>query len=418
MIVRRFLLWARTASVTDRAAGVRVLAEAYCRSPMTEDDRRDAETAMLAMLDDTSAMVRRALAEGLAAEQAPRAVIVGLAQDQADIASIVLAASPMLCEADLVDAAAVGDERMQAVIARRPDIARPLAAALVEVACPAAVALLIENPLAEIADVTLQRAADRLGDEPVVREALLERPDLPACIRHQLALQVASSLSRWISVCGLMSKERTERAVRESSEKVAVRLATRTLGSNVEGQTIGIGMEAELAGLIDQLRRSNRLTPGLILRSLLSGETALAEAALAHLAGVPLARAADILHDSRGGGVTALCRKAQLPPALIPAFVAAVAALREIGAPLNEAARASVSRKITERVLIACDSSDEVENASLMALLRRFEADAAREEAFDIAQGLADDAALSALREIDPELTLLEGTFEEHALAA
>ena len=416
MIVRRFLLWARTASVTDRAAGVRMLAEAYCRSPMTDDDRRDAETAMLAMLDDPSAMVRRALAEALAAEQAPRAVILGLAQDQSDIAAIVLEASPMLCEADLVDAAAVGDERMQSVIARRSDIEVPLAAALVEVACPAAVALLIGNPLAEMADMTLQRAADRLGDDPVVREALLERPDLPACIRHQLALQVASSLSRWIGDCGLMSKERTERVVRESAEKVAVRLATRTLASHGQGHTNG--MEAELGGLIDQLRRSNRLTPGLILRSLLSGETALAEAALAHLAGVPLSRAANILHDSRGGGVAALCRKAQLPPALIPAFVAAVAALREIGAPLTEAARASVSRKITERVLIACDSSDEVENASLMALLRRFEADAAREEAFDIAQGLADDAALSALREVDPELTLLDGTFEEHALAA
>ncbi len=412
MIVRRFLLWARTATVTDRAAGVRMLAEAYCRSPMTEDDRRDAETAMLALLDDPSAMVRRALAEGLAAEQAPRSVILGLAQDQADIAAIVLAVSPMLCEADLVDAAAVGDELMQSVIARRSDIEAPLAAALVEVACPAAVALLVGNPLAEIADVTLQRAADRLGDDPVVREALLDRPDLPTCIRHQLALQVAASLSRWVGVCGLMSKERTERVMRESSEKVAVRLATRTLASPAPI------MEAELGGLIDQLRRSNLLTPGLILRSLLSGETALAEAALAHLAGVPLARAADILHDRRGGGVAALCRKAQLPAALVPAFVSAFAALREIGAPLTEAARASVSRRITERVLIACDSSDEVENASLMALLRRFEADAAREEAFDIAQGLADDAALTALRAVDPELTLLEGTFEEHALAA
>ncbi len=412
MIVRRFLLWARTATVTDRAAGVRMLAEAYCRSPMTEDDRRDAETAMLALLDDPSAMVRRALAEGLGAEQAPRSVILGLAQDQADIAAIVLAVSPMLCEADLVDAAAVGDELMQSVIARRSDIEAPLAAALVEVACPAAVALLVGNPLAEIADVTLQRAADRLGDDPVVREALLERPDLPTCIRHQLALQVAASLSRWVGVCGLMSKERTERVMRESSEKVAVRLATRTLASPAPV------MEAELGGLIDQLRRSNLLTPGLILRSLLSGETALAEAALAHLAGVPLARAADILHDRRGGGVAALCRKAQLPAALVPAFVSAFAALREIGAPLTEAARASLSRRITERVLIACDSSDEVENASLMALLRRFEADAAREEAFDIAQGLADDAALTALRAVDPELTLLEGTFEEHALAA
>jgi hypothetical protein len=42
-----------------------------------------------------------------------------------------------------------------------------------------------------------------------------------------------------------------------------------------------------------------------------------------------------------------------------------------------------------------------------MALLRRFEAEAAREEAMETARLLADDAALAALLEIDPHLTLL-----------
>jgi uncharacterized protein (DUF2336 family) len=55
VIVRRFLLWARTASASDRAAGTRALAEAYVRSPMMIEDRREAETAMLSMLDDPSA---------------------------------------------------------------------------------------------------------------------------------------------------------------------------------------------------------------------------------------------------------------------------------------------------------------------------------------------------------------------------
>jgi len=51
--------------------------------------------------------------------------------------------------------------------------------------------------------------------------------------------------------------------------------------------------------------------------------------------------------------------------------------------------------------------ADEAENAPLMALLRRFEAEAAREEAQEAARAMADSAALAALLEIDPELTLL-----------
>jgi uncharacterized protein (DUF2336 family) len=409
VIVRRFLLWARTASASDRAAGTRALAEAYVRSPMMIEYRREAETAMLSMLDDPSALVRRALAEALAGEDAPRAVILGLTQDQSDIAAMVLAASPVLTEGDLVDAVAVGDELAQSAVARRADVTISLAAAIVEVACPAAIRLLLGNPSAQIAASTLQRATDRCGDIAEVREALLARPDLPVAIRHQLALQVASALSVWAGGCGLMSRDRADRVTRESSEKVAVELAMRPEA-----------FEAELMDLIGQLKASDRLTPGLILRSLLSGETALAEAALADLAGMPLRRASAILHDRRGSSVLPLCRKAGIPEALIPAFVAAVEAVREIGAPPHGAARAATSRRIVERVLIACDASDVADNAALMALLRRFEAEAAREEAMEAARMLADDAALAALLEIDPHLTLLadDGIDERQLLIA
>lgn len=396
MIVRRFLLWARTASASDRAAGVRALAEAYLRAPMLEEDRREAETAMLALLDDPSALVRRAMAEALAGEHAPRSIVLGLAQDQSDVAAFVLAASPVLTQADLIDAVAVGDDLMQCTVARRDDVGVALSAAIVEVGSDDAVRVLIENDLAELAPSTLQRAADRAATAPALREALLGRQALPISIRHQLALDVAASLSAWAGTCGLMSRERAERVSREAAEKVALNLAVSA-----------DGYEVELMLLIAQLRSSNRLTSGLILRSLLSGETALAEAALASLAAMPLSRAASILHERRGTGVAALCRKAEIPPMLVPAFVAAVEAVREIGAPVSEAARASTSRRIIERVLIACDSADATHNAPLMALLRRFEADAARAEAHDMADALADDAALSALLEIDPELTLL-----------
>jgi uncharacterized protein (DUF2336 family) len=396
MIVRRFLLWARTANASDRAAATRALAEAYVRSPMLDCDRREAETAMLTMLDDPSALVRRAMAEALAGENAPRSIILGLAQDQPDVAAFVLAASPVLTQADLVDAVAVGGELAQCVIARRHDVGVALAAAIVEVGCPEAVQALVENAHADIAISTLQRAADRAATAPGVREALLASPQLPVSIRHQLALDVADSLSSWAGGCGLMSHERAARVTREASEKVALNLAA----------SAGC-FEVDLMSLIAQLRRSNRLTPGLMLRSLLSGDTALAEAALADLAGMPLARAVGILRDQRGTGITALCRKAGIPAMLIPAFIAAIEAVREIGKPASDATKASTSRQIIERVLIACDRADTEENAPLLALLRRFEADAAREEAHDMARVLADDAALAGLLEIDPELTLL-----------
>src|SRR5690606_22291263 len=63
MIVRRFLLWARTAPAEARASGAAALAGAYLRSGMSDDDRHEAETALMALIDDPSPLVRRAIAE-------------------------------------------------------------------------------------------------------------------------------------------------------------------------------------------------------------------------------------------------------------------------------------------------------------------------------------------------------------------
>ncbi|MBN9440572.1 MAG: hypothetical protein J0I61_26505, partial [Bosea sp.] len=105
MIVRRFLLWARTAPAEARAAGAAALAGAYLRSAMSPEDRREAETALISLVDDPSPLVRRALAEELAgASGAPRTLVLALIAEQSDIAALLLAQSPVLGEADLVDA--------------------------------------------------------------------------------------------------------------------------------------------------------------------------------------------------------------------------------------------------------------------------------------------------------------------------
>jgi uncharacterized protein (DUF2336 family) len=86
MIVRRFLLWARTANAEQRAAGAAALAGAYLRSELSPDDRREAETALIALVDDPAPSVRRAIAEEMAASaQAPRTLVLRLIAEQSDV---------------------------------------------------------------------------------------------------------------------------------------------------------------------------------------------------------------------------------------------------------------------------------------------------------------------------------------------
>ena len=109
MIVRQFLQWVRTAPAGLRAEATGALARAYLYSDLSEDDLAVAEGAMLMLLDDTSPLVRRALAEALCGSiEAPPAIIHALSNDQPDIAAIVLERSELFIDADLVEIVATG----------------------------------------------------------------------------------------------------------------------------------------------------------------------------------------------------------------------------------------------------------------------------------------------------------------------
>ena len=393
MIVRRFLLWARTAPAEARASGAAALAGAYLRSGMSDEDRREAETALIALIDDPSPLVRRAIAEEMAPSmRTPRNLALGLIADQSDVAALVLAHSPVLTEADLVDAAAVGDTLAQRAIAMRRCLPLSVCAALAEVGCEEALITLAGNRTAEIPDFSFERMVERQGDSGALREALLERADLPAGLRQAIAARVSDTLASFVAGCGWLTPERSARLAREATERVAVALAAG-------------GEATDAPAVVEVLRATGRLTPGLMLRSLLSGEPALAEAAFVALSDLPAARVAALLRDRRGAGLKALCRKAGLPVSLEPAFTAAILALNARGFDVG-GGRHGIDRDLLRGVLVACEAMEGPEADALMALLRRMDAEAAREEAKAMADSLADDAALALLVEADPSFLI------------
>src|SRR5215212_5512493 len=146
MIVRQFLHWLRTAPSGDRAEATSALARAFLYSDLTETDRAAAEGAMIMLLDDPSPLVRRALAEVFAGcEDAPPTVVHALASDQPDVAAPILQRSPLLLDADLVEAVAGGESERQIAIALRAGLPCSVSAALAEVGSAEACLVLLEN---------------------------------------------------------------------------------------------------------------------------------------------------------------------------------------------------------------------------------------------------------------------------------
>ncbi len=390
MIIKRFLRWVRTASPRARAAASGALARAYLYCNLSTDDRDAAENAMIALSDDPSPLVRRALAEALAASpDAPRAVVQALASDHRDIAAVVLARSPLLIDAELVDFVATCDSALQATIATRAPLRRAVAAAIAEVGSAEACLVAIENPFADVAPSSIARIVDRFGHLGAIREALLARADLPLAARQSLVRQLSSALVNFVADRNWLARDRAEEAGREACEKATVAVAA-------------LRPDHDVRPLVRHLRASGQLTVGLILRALLSGNIAMFESALAELAGLPLRRVRALVHGD-GSVLRAISDKAGLPASAHVAFREILTASREAHhepppypprqagegpsiypRPLAREGREGVGRlkrHLVERALTRCERGDVGDLDPLTILLRRFATEAVREDA-------------------------------------
>jgi uncharacterized protein (DUF2336 family) len=391
MIVRHYLAWSVTAPTPERAQAISALARAWLAGRFGEADGREALAAMMAALDDRATSVRQALAQAVAAEErAPGALVRALVADQSLVAAPVLAFSPLLTDHELVDCLAVGDATAQAAIASRPWVSATLGTAICEVGAREACVALLRNGGAEWDAAGLDRLAMRFVDDGDIRGLLLAREDLPIAARQKLVQAVSAALASYVRERGWLPAPRSERVAQEACEAGSVLLA-------------GDSDMATVVALARHLRQSGQLTPALLLRSVLSGETRLMEAALAELAEVPLRRVSDMLHARSGFGLAALYRKAGLPAALAPAFEAAMAALHEAPGALAQDCEKRLQRDMVEKVLIHCAALARPELDRVLTLLGRFQAEAAREEARALTARLIAEAsdARAAQQEAD-----------------
>jgi uncharacterized protein (DUF2336 family) len=369
MIIRQLLRWMESASAAERAEAAHALARSYLYSDLAPDDRAAVEVALIMLLDDPSPNVRQALARALAfSDASPPPVILGLATDQPEVASWVLEHSPLLVDADLVDAVATSGPALQAAIANRAHLPASVSAAIAEVGAAEACLVLIENPQAAIAKFSLDRIIDRFGHLAAVREAMLARDDLPAATHQALVAKLSETLAGFVAGREWLEPGRAARVAKDACEKATIALAAASPAT-------------ETGPLIRHLRQSGQLTAGLVLRALLSGNVDLVEQALTELSGLPRKRVGALMRDYRSASLRVLYDRAGLPPSTYLAFREALEAMGEGGFIDGSGRSTRLRRRMVERVLARCGNEPIEDVEPLLTLLRRFAAEAARDEA-------------------------------------
>jgi uncharacterized protein (DUF2336 family) len=366
MIVQRFLDWAPTAPAAQRAEGAGALARAYLYSGLDIADRQAAEAALTLLLEDSCVDVRRNIAEALASSFfAPHHLILALAQDSPEVAVPVLMLSPVLTDSELIELLPVRGEEEQAAVAAREDLSAGVAAAIAEIGLPMACAVLARNPHAHFTPRTCSRLVERHGSDASVRDALLDRRDLPIAERQKLLLKLAERLGHAAVNNFSLDEERVRRLTQDACERATLAL-------------VG-DQPSAVKPLVAHLRGTGQLTTALVLRALLNGELDFVEAAFAELTQIPLDRVRRLLQDPERAGFKALYSKAGLPASAYAPFREALEAwtdLRDCGVT-----GAAARRHVAERALTVADM-DELGGAA--ELMQRMAADAARDQAIDV----------------------------------
>jgi uncharacterized protein (DUF2336 family) len=309
-------------------------------------------------------------------------VVHALANDQPDVAAPILQRSPLLLDADLVEAVASGEPERQIAIATRAKLPCSVSAAIAEVGCAEACLLLLENEDAETVVFSLDRIVQRFGHLAAIRDAILSRDDLPAPTRQALVCKLSETLADFVTARGWLGEDRACRITREACEPPSLppRIQKRVRPK------FSSAREVASSTPVSSCARCCRAMSNF-------------EEALADLAQVPLT-ASSVSCTTGAARVCALYDKAGLPASTFPAFREALEAMREEGFMFEPGNASRLKRRIIERTLTRCESEAPDEIEPLLTLLRRYAAEAAREEARLFCDELVSDGLIAH----DPEL--------------
>jgi uncharacterized protein (DUF2336 family) len=295
---------------------------------------------------DVEVKVRASIAEGLRHSQLlPRDVARRLSDDIDLVAMPLLTDSLVLTDDDLVELVGRGSPRKQEAIAARPNLTEAVSDALINLAAEPAVAVLMDNHTAKIAEHSLNHAVTRFADSARVKAAMVMRHSLPLTVSERLVALVSDELQRHLLKEHALSPGIASDIVLRSRERAIIRLS---MGSS----------EEELAMMVAQMHHTGRLTPTLMLRALCTGDIAFFEAAMAVKGDVPITNAQILIHETSRRGLTALYRKAQMPDSLFDAICAAVDVVDETGFDGDARDLERFRARVISRILTVSETID------------------------------------------------------------
>lgn len=310
--------------------------------------------------------VRRALVDGLVPVANLHAdILFSIIADDDDVALPFLAATPALNPWHMMAVLRVGDVARQQTVVLRYDLSKEALAYAVKSA-PLEVCLrLFENGALHFDDRVYHTLYTRFGQVPEMSELLLGRPNLPLDIRILQAKRASNRMQQLMAERGWMADNDANELVADAEETAILRILVEASNE-------------ELARAIPFLVSKKMLTPSMILRAAAIGEMKMVQWSLAHLSGVGLARAHELMIGRGFMGLKSLHSKSGLPQSCYGLLMAACDVMKdakEEGLPLDPE---SFGRRLIEALMTRYENMQSAERSKNLEFIGRFAEDRVR----------------------------------------
>ena len=340
-------------SAANRANAAGKVASRYEDGALSDTERQIAEDIFRVMVKDAEERVRTALVTHLKhAPELSSDVAVVLAKDASDAVAVpMLEFSEALSDEDLIDIVRTQGSQRQTAVASRPTVSPAVSDVIVDHGDETAVATLVGNEGAEVADSTMHKVVDRFGDSEKVQTPLVMRSSLPIAVSERLVAKVSDKLIDRLVTHHELPGGLADDLVLQIRERATLGLLT--ADSN----------DSDVEMLVEALVRNRRSTPSILLRAICVGDLGFFEAALAKMAGISVLNARRMIHDKGALGFKSLYKRCQLPASLYYAYRIALDVLRETERERIDGDPNASTRRMLERVLTQFE--DLVDDESL-----------------------------------------------------
>ena len=323
-----------------RATVAAKVAQQVGGAKLSPEERKIAEDIVRALTRDAAIRVRQALAEQLKESRAvPHDIAIALAHDVDEVSLPVLTRSLVLSDDDLIEIVRSSGASTQAAVAARDHVSVDVANAIVEADEPAALATLVGNDGADLAEETLQKVLDRHGGNDLIKAPMARRAQLPVTVLERLVTAASAGLRDILAKRNDLPGHLASDLVLNTRERATVSLLSPTSPA------------AEALQLAQHLYRSNRLTPSLIIRAICLGDLAFVEAAFAVLADIPVHNARLLIYDAGPLGFKAVYERCRLPAEFFELFRIGLRVAQQTDFDGGENDRERHRRRTLERIL-------------------------------------------------------------------